>query len=37
MVILGGWISYVVEKKIYAIGVIYECNHWDHFGILILR
>ena len=33
MVLLGGWVSYVVEEKIYDVEVIcdYECIHWEHF------
>ena len=36
MFILGGWVSYVVEAKIYAIEAIckYECICWERFGVL---
>ena len=34
MVILEGWVSYVVEEKIYVVEAIceYECTCWEHFG-----
>ena len=28
MVILGGWVSFVVPKKTYVIEVV--CIHWEH-------
>ena len=32
---MGGWVSYVVEEKIYVVEVVckYECIRWDHFGV----
>ena len=35
VVILGGWVSYVVEEKIYVLEAIceYECIQWECFGV----
>jgi hypothetical protein len=35
MVILGGWVSYVLEEKIYVVEAIceYECFHWEHLSV----
>ena len=35
VVILGEWVSYVLEEKIYVIEAIYdyECIHWECFGV----
>ena len=37
MVILGRWLSYVVEKKIYIVEATceYECMCWEHFGVFL--
>ena len=35
MVILGGWVSYMVEEKIDVVKTIceYECINMEHFGV----
>ena len=35
MVTLGGWVSYVVEEKIYVVEAIceYECFHREHLSV----
>ena len=35
MVILGGWVSYVIEEKIYGVEDIceYGCVCWERFGV----
>ena len=35
MVILGVWVSYVVEEKIYVIEAIceYGCIYWERFDV----
>ena len=36
MVIMGGWVFYMVEEHVYVVEVIceYECIRWEHFGVL---
>ena len=35
LIILGGWVSYVVEEKIYVVEAIceYECIRWERFRV----
>jgi hypothetical protein len=35
VVLLGGWVSYVVEEKIYVVkeNYEYESIQWEHFGV----
>ena len=35
MVTLGGWVSYVVEEKIYVVEAIceYACINWECYGV----
>lgn len=33
--VMGGWVSYVIEEKVYVVETIceYECIHWGRFGV----
>ena len=35
VIIMGGWVFYVVEEKIHVVEAIreYECFHWERFGV----
>jgi hypothetical protein len=36
VVITVGWVSYVVEEKIYVVEAFYKykCICWEHFGVI---